>query len=135
MAQTALDHVTRAKDTARQNLSRYLEKAVQTLVDSMDSDNERIALAAAESVLDRLGVGKTQQHEVQVSQVEHDQAKVEAEKLVADLARNVQGQLEAAPTPELDTIIVLESDVEELPVAEPRSYQEIIDAEARLDKE
>lgn len=135
MTQTAVDHLSSIKEDARLTLSRYTSKAIQTLVDAMDSDNEKVALTAAESVLDRVGLGKSQQHQVQVSQVEHEQAKTEAEKLFADLQKNLQGQIEESPTPQLDTILVLESEVVELPMAEPTSYQDIIDAEAKLVEE
>ncbi len=136
MGNTPSEHLATIKESARLALSRYTQKAIDTLVEAMDSDNERVALQAAESVLDRVGLGKTQQHEVQVSNTEHEQAKIEAERIFADLKKNVSGQIEEAPKPELNTILVLESDIEELPVAsEPSSYQDIIDAEARLVEE
>lgn len=132
MAQTTADHIATIKEGARLTLSRYTQKAIDRLVDAIDSDNEKIALQAAESVLDRVGLGKSQQHEVQVSQVEHEQAKTEAERIFADLKRNAVGQAEDTPQPELEAILVLESESDDLPIAEPTSYQDIMDAEARL---
>lgn len=131
-ANSTANHLATIKENARQNLSRWTDKAIDTLVEAMDSDNEKIALAAAESVLDRVGIGKTQVQELQVSNTEHEQARTAAEQIFADLQRNLHGQQELSPKPELETILVLESEVEELPVAEPTSYQDIIDAEARL---
>lgn len=96
-------------EAARSKLTRYLPRAVEILTELAEtSENDRVRLAAAESIADRSGLGKSQTTQVNVSASEHEAAKRDAEDLVA----RMKGQNSAAPVvkPELDALIVLEGD-------------------------
>ena len=95
--------------SAREKLYKYLPRAVEIIVELAEmSENDRVRLAAAESIADRSGLGKSQTHQVQVSQTEHDVAEIEAQELLAQIERN-HAQI-TGPTPTLDTLIVLEGE-------------------------
>lgn len=106
-----------AKLKASDMLARFTERAAATLVDLMDSDNDRVRLAAAEAILDRMGLGKTQTVDVAISQSEHDVAKHEAETLLAQLELNRLAL--PVPKPSLEAVILHESDSEELATCDP----------------
>ena len=98
---------------AREKLDRYLGRAVEIITELAEtSENDRVRLAAAESIADRAGLGKSQTTQVTVSSSEHEAARREAEELVARLGEN-KGVSEKSVKPDLDTLIVLEGDDED----------------------
>lgn len=96
---------------ARDKLNRYLGRAVEIITELAEtSENDRVRLAAAESIADRAGLGKSSTTQVNVSASEHEAARKDAEDVVAQLKRNKA--LTSAPvvSPEVDTLIVLEGE-------------------------
>ena len=55
--------------SARDKLARYLPRAVEIITELAEtSENDRVRLAAAESIADRAGLGKSSTTQVQVNQ-------------------------------------------------------------------
>ena len=77
-------------EEARAKLGRYVGRAVEILEELAEgAENERVRLAAADSILDRAGVGKSTNTQVTVNtDAEHEAARREAEEYAAALARN-----------------------------------------------
>lgn len=97
-------------EAARMKLTRYLPRAVEIITELAEtSENDRVRLAAAESIADRAGLGKSSSTQVTVSQSEHEAARREAEELVARLGDN-RGIPAVVVEPDLDTLIVLEGE-------------------------
>ena len=97
-------------DAARDKLTKYLGRAVEIITELAEtSENDRVRLAAAESIADRAGLGKSSTTQVNVSQSEHEAARREAEELVARLGDN-RGIPAVVVEPDLDTLIVLEGE-------------------------
>lgn len=72
----------------RNKLTRFMPRALEILEELAEgAENDRVRLAAAESILDRAGLGKTQTTNVTVSQAEHDIADREAAEMVARIGR------------------------------------------------
>jgi predicted sugar kinase len=101
----------KAVEQAREKLSRYVNRAVEILEELAEgAENERVRLAAADSILDRAGVGKSTNTQVTVgSAAEHEAANREAADVVAALARNKAHTSPVQGVP-LDTLIVLEGE-------------------------
>ena len=100
-----------ALNKAREKLNRYLGRAVEIITELAEtSENDRVRLAAAESIADRAGLGKSSTTQVNVSASEHEAARREAEELVGRLSD--QKAVSKAPhvDPDLDTLIVLEGE-------------------------
>lgn len=96
-------------EAARSKLTRYLPRAVEILTELAEtSENDRVRLAAAESIADRAGLGKSQTTQVNVSASEHEAARRDAE----DLAMRMQAQKGHVSTvkPDIDALIVLEGE-------------------------
>lgn len=125
-----LDHVRRrAIENARLSLAKYLPRAVEVLTELLEgAENERVRLSAAEAILDRAGLGKTQTTEVKVDQQEHQVARTEAEEIVARIQENQRRAAEKTAI-SLEALIVHEGEVEELPVAGPHTGP-VIEAQA-----
>jgi hypothetical protein len=105
-----------AVNKAREKLSKYLGRAVEIITELAEtSENDRVRLAAAESIADRAGLGKSSTTQVNVSQSEHEAARREAEELVARLGDN-RGIPAVVVEPDLDTLIVLEGEVDTVEV-------------------
>lgn len=105
-----------ALNKAREKLNRYLGRAVEIITELAEtSENDRVRLAAAESIADRAGLGKSSTTQVNVSASEHEAARREAEELVGRLSD--QKAVGKAPVvdPDLDTLIVLEGEVVDNP--------------------
>lgn len=105
-----------ALNKAREKLNRYLGRAVEIITELAEtSENDRVRLAAAESIADRAGLGKSSTTQVNVSASEHEAARREAEELVGRLSD--QKSVGKAPVvdPDLDTLIVLEGEVVDNP--------------------
>ena len=98
--------------SAREKLSRYLPRAVEILTELAETgENERVRLSAAESILDRAGVGKSSTQEVvQHSQAEHEAANRSAQDIVAMLAKNKQGVADMPAPRDLEVLVVHEGE-------------------------
>jgi len=111
------DFRTSELERMRDKLARFMPRAVDILTELAETaENERVRLAAAESILDRSGLGKSSSTQVTVSQAEHDIATREAEEIVAKLGR--QKEIESgAPVvkPSIEALVVLEGDDDTLP--------------------
>lgn len=95
---------------ARDKLNRYLGRAVEIITELAEtSENDRVRLAAAESIADRAGLGKSSTTQVNVSASQHEAARKDAEDVIARLKQN---KSVAAPVvePDLDALIVLEGE-------------------------
>ena len=95
---------------ARDKLNRYLGRAVEIITELAEtSENDRVRLAAAESIADRAGLGKSSTTQVNVSASQHEAARKDAEDVIARLKQN---KSVSAPVvePDLDTLIVLEGE-------------------------
>lgn len=96
--------------SAREKLARYLPRAVEIITELAEtSENDRVRLAAAESIADRAGLGKSSTTQVNVSASEHEAARKDAEDVIAQLKRN-KGITGPEVKPDLDTLIVLEGE-------------------------
>lgn len=103
-------------EIAQGALAKYLPRAVEVVTELLEgAENERVRLAAAEAIMDRSGLGKTQTTEVKVSQEEQEIARREAEEMIARIQVNQQ-QAHNVHKISLDALIVHEGEVEELPV-------------------
>ncbi len=94
---------------AREKLGRYVGRAVEILTELAEtSENDRVRLSAADSILDRAGLGKSSTTQIAVNQGEHEAARKEAEDVVARIKAN-KAEIVSAPVDiGLDTLIVLE---------------------------
>lgn len=101
-------NITSAKDI----FNRYLQRSAQILTELAEtSENDRVRLAAAESILDRGGIGKSSTTQVQVNQGEHEAARNEAAELVARIEENQRAIAEGGVIkPDLDVLIVHEGE-------------------------
>lgn len=110
--------LTATVQDARQALAKLVPLAVETLAElAVGAERDNVRLAAAEAILDRSGLGRGASLDVTTNREQHEQATAEALALVEKLERN-RGALHA-PTPSLETLLVLEGDEVELPVAGP----------------
>lgn len=101
--------------SAKELLNRYLNRAVQIITELAEtSENDRVRLAAAESIADRAGLGKSSTTQVQVNQGEHEAAANEAAELVARIEENQRVIAEGKRTPDLETLIVHEGESAEV---------------------
>lgn len=99
--------------SAREQLTRYLPRAVQIITELAEtSENDRVRLAAAESIADRAGLGKSSTTQVTVSQGEHEALDRDLEDLVGALDRNRQGIAEGKLNVSLEGLIIHEGEVE-----------------------
>jgi hypothetical protein len=119
-------------EAARLQLEESLPLAVSTLRELMTlAEKESVRLAAAESLMERVGLTKKQELRITVDQAEHDRATQEAKELVEAMQRNKQ----ALPAPQisLEAIVVHEGDDGDLPLAAPDTYGTVIEAVSRED--
>lgn len=103
--------------SAREKLTRFLPRAVEIITELAEtSENDRVRLAAAESIADRAGLGKSSTQQVQVSQAEHEIANTEA----ADLLKRIEDNQSVILAPKheipLEVLIVHESEGDDVPV-------------------
>jgi hypothetical protein len=98
--------------SAREKLSRYVGRAVEILTELAEtSENDRVRLAAADSILDRSGVGKSSTQQVEVSNgAEHEAARREAEDIMRQLERNKAHAHQGPQIRDLETLVVHEAD-------------------------
>jgi hypothetical protein len=103
-------------DVMRNKISALVPLAIDTLGElAVAAERDNVRLAAAEAILDRAGLARNAKVEVTATAAQHVEATEIALALVERLARN-KAALQA-PTPELDTLLVLEDAEDELPVA------------------
>lgn len=109
LAPASKDLRTKTVEAARDKLSRYVNRAVEILTELAESsENDRVRLAAVDSILDRSGVVKATTQEVHVSSAEHEAATRAAEELVKGIARNKEQAHVSGIS--LDALIVHESE-------------------------
>lgn len=112
----------------KQMLADALPLAVSTLKELMTlGEKESVRLAAAESIMERGGLPKKTELSVTVDQSEHDRATQEAEDMLQAMSRNKQAL--NTPKPSLEAVMIHEGDDDELPIAAPDTYDNVIDAE------
>ena len=99
---------------AREKLSRYVGRAVEILTELAESsENDRVRLSAADSILDRAGLGKSYTTQVQVNQGEHEAARKEAEDVVARIKANKPAINVPPVDVSLEALVVLEGVLDE----------------------
>lgn len=112
-----VDYRTSELERMRDKLARFMPRALDILTELAETaENERVRLSAAESILDRAGLGKSSTTQVTVSQAEHDIATNEATELVAKLSK--QKAIETGSPqvkPSIEALVVLEGDDDTLP--------------------
>ena len=97
--------------SAKDLINRYLVRSIQIITELAEtSENDRVRLAAAESIADRGGLGKSATTQVQVNQGEHEAARNEADELIARIADNQRAIAEGAKEVPLDVLIVHEGE-------------------------
>lgn len=95
--------------SAREKLAGFLPRAVEIMTELAEtSENDRVRLAAAESIADRAGLGRSQTHVVEAPQAEHDLAAQEAAALLEGIRKNQE--LQAGPDVSLEALIVHEGE-------------------------
>lgn len=105
-------------EQAREKLTRYLPRAVEIITELAEtSENDRVRLAAAESIADRAGLGKSTSTQVTVNAGEHEAAGREAEDLIKRIRANAASQAVGPAGISLDALVVHEGDVEEVPAS------------------
>lgn len=110
IAERNASHQEAVVNAAREKLSAYLGRAVEIITELAEtSENDRVRLAAAESIADRAGLGKSSTQQVNVSASEHEAARRDAEDIVARLGEN-RGIKGPVVKPDVETLIVLEGD-------------------------
>ena len=104
----------------REKLSRFMPRALDILTELAETaENERVRLAAAESILDRAGLGKSSTTQVTVSQAEHEIATSDAERMIARIAANQSAKALGPVGVSIDALLVLESEDDTLPTTGP----------------
>lgn len=125
------DQRTTQLERMRDKLSRFMPRALDILTELAEyAENERVRLSAAESILDRAGLGKSSTTQVTVSQAEHDIATNEAELLVAKIKK--QQDAKSLIKPSIETLIVLEGDDDTLPTAREGHIDVIITTSSEI---
>lgn len=110
-AQRAVTHEEENLSRAREKLSRYLPRAIEIMTELAEtSENDRVRLAAAESIADRAGLGKSAVTQVVVTQSEHDAARLEAEAVMQRIRENQDAITKGATNMPFDVLIVLEGE-------------------------
>lgn len=98
--------------SARERLTRFLPRAVEILEELAEySENDRVRLAAAESIADRAGLTKGTTLDIKTHSSEHDIAEQEAVTLLKRIEEN-QAEITAssAHVVPLDVLIVHEGE-------------------------
>lgn len=111
MSDAHQNHVEATLASAKEKLSRFLPRAVEIITELAEfSENDRVRLAAAESIADRAGLGKSSTTHVAVNQGEHEAARNEAAELVERIAENQRAIAEGSVVVPLDVLIVHEGE-------------------------
>lgn len=114
---TRQDHRTSELERMRDKLSRFMPRALDILTELAETaENERVRLAAAESILDRSGLNKSQTTQISVTQSEHDIATSDAERMIARMQANQNARAVGPAGVSLEALLVLEGDDDTLPV-------------------
>lgn len=97
--------------SARERLTRFLPRAVEILEELAElSENDRVRLAAAESIADRAGLTKGTTLDVRTSQAEHDIAQQEALTLLKRIQDNQEEIAAKHVDVSLEALIVHEAE-------------------------
>lgn len=105
-------------EKARAQLASLVPLAVETLQElALGAERDNVRLAAAEAILDRTGLPRGASLQVSTDGEQHRQAELAALELVQKLARNKAAEALPAPSPDLDTLVVLEGESDDLPLA------------------
>lgn len=105
------EYVKGQAEKARKTLGDFTQRAVQILQELAEfAENDRIRLAAVNSILDRAGVNAPQEIKVTATQEEHALVRAEAEETLAKLERNLATRAISTPKPSLEAVIVHEAD-------------------------
>lgn len=108
------DAYTLAIASARDKMNAFLGRAVEIITELAEtSENDRVRLAAAESIADRAGLGKSATTQVQVSQAEHDVATLETQELLRRIQENQAEIAAPAHVVPLETLIIHEGVADE----------------------
>lgn len=119
-------------EAARRQLASLIPLAVETLQElAVGAERDNVRLAAAEAILDRSGLARGASLHVTTDADAHRQAEAAALELVDRLARN-KAALEApvVPAVALDTLVVLEGDSDDLPLATEAYKGAAVDVES-----
>lgn len=83
------DPAVLAVASARAKLTNFLPRAVEILTELAEgSENDRVRLAAVESIADRVGLGRTSTTQLQVNSGEHEAVESETNELLIRMQRN-----------------------------------------------
>lgn len=105
------EYVKAQSERARRTLGDFTQRAVQILQELAEfAENDRIRLAAVNSILDRAGVNAPQEIKVTATQEEHALVKADAEETLARLQRNLEQRARPAISPSLEALVVHESE-------------------------
>lgn len=107
------DPAVLAVASARASLTQFLPRAVQILQELAEtSENDRVRLAAVESIADRVGLGRSSTTQLQVNSAEHEAVEAETAELLIRMKRNQDAiEAESHEVP-LDVLIVHEGEPE-----------------------
>lgn len=117
-------------DSARAQLARLVPLAVDTLQElAQGAERDNVRLAAAEAILDRTGLSRGSSTQATTDVDQHRQAELAALDLVERVRKNQEAAARAAlgHTPSLEALVVLEGEGDELPVATPDTYTQVVD--------
>lgn len=107
----AAEYVRAQADKSRKTLAGFTDRAVQILQELAEfAENDRIRLAAVNSILDRAGVTAPTEIKVTATQEEHDLVKADAEETLARLQANIEYRALATPKPSLEAVIIHEGE-------------------------
>lgn len=107
------EHVRAQRDRARRTLSDYTQRAAEILQELAElAENDRVRLAAVNSILDRAGVTAPTEVKVTATQEEHQVVTSEVQATLERLAANVKAQEDRQLTPSLEALVVHEGESE-----------------------
>lgn len=114
-------------ESARAQLTSLIPLAVETLQElAQGAERDNVRLAAAEAILDRTGLSRGAVANPGGDADSHRQVELQALEVMQRLRKNAEvGAL--THTPSLEALVVLEGEQDELPVASPDTYTQVID--------
>jgi hypothetical protein len=105
-------------EQAKAQLASLVTLAVDTLQElALGAERDNVRLAAAEAILDRSGLPRGAALQVSTDSEQHRQAELAALELVQRLARNKAAEALPTPSPDVETLLVLEDESDDLPLA------------------
>lgn len=101
-------------EAARLRLSNFADRAAQILEELAEySENDRIRLSAADSILNRAGVVAPTELHVRANPEEHQLVRGEAEETLKRIEENMRAQAERPKAISMEAIIVHEGEPEQ----------------------